>query len=84
MIVSADHSIRLINWTVVTCALVLCVVSVTTMVYTLHAATQRRDAQIESCERGNTVRQTINVLLTAHPQLQLRKLPILDCPAIVN
>lgn len=79
---SANHAAKLINWTVTICAAVLAVVSITTMLYTLDAVDARREAQVASCERGNNVRQTLNVIVAAHPELGLRRLPIIDCSLI--
>lgn len=79
----SSHAGMLIAWAVTICAAVLVIVSVGTMLYTLDAVGKRRDAQIESCERGNNVRQTLNVIISSHPRYGLKKLALVDC-SLVN
>lgn len=56
---------------------VSCVIA--TVLYVNRETHIRRDAQVAACERGNTLRQTINVILVQLDINELAPLPLVNC-----
>ena len=80
---AADHSLRIINWVVYACVAVLIITSIGTTVYARSLAGQRRDDLIASCERGNTIRQSLNAIVRQVDN-GLQPLPLVQCEVVVR
>ena len=73
--------LHLIVWA---CAAVVLACLIATALYVNRESNLRRDTQIASCERGNTLRQTVNVILVQLDINDLAPLPLPDCSRIVR
>lgn len=71
--------IHLIVWA---CTAVVLACLIATVLYVNREATIRRDASVASCERGNTLRQTVNVIIVQLDLNDLAPLPLVDCSRI--
>lgn len=75
---------RFVHVVVWECAAVVLACLIATVLYVNRESRLRQDAQIASCERGNTLRQTVNVLLVQLDIRDLAPLPLLDCSNVVR
>lgn len=79
---AADHSFRLINGVLYACVIILIVSSIASTVYARSLANQRREDLIASCERGNTIRQSLNAIVRQGDDIGLQPLPLVQCEAV--
>ena len=74
---------RLLDIAVVLCVTVVTLVSAATFVWAHREWDIRRNDQVNACERGNAIRQELNVV-SSHLRLGMAPLPVLDCQRTVQ
>ncbi len=77
------RSTRVLDAAVIACIIIVAIAAVGAIAYTDRVSHIRRFDLIESCERGNLIRQQLNVV-AAHLDLGMEPLPIVLCSQTIR
>ena len=78
-----SNGMRVLDITVAACVFIVVAASVATFVWAHREWDIRRNDQVNACERGNAIRQELNVV-SSHLRLGMAPLPVLDCQRTVQ